>query len=55
MALPLARGLSKVASGEKRCLSESTVRTHGRNLYAKLGVHSRAQLLALLEELEGER
>lgn len=47
----LAQGRSKSVIGEKLGLSESTVRTHGRHLYAKLDVHSRQQLIDLLEEL----
>ena len=47
----LVQGRSKSAIGEKLGLSESTVRTHGRHLYAKLDVHSRQQLIDLLEEL----
>lgn len=44
----LIRDLSKVQIGEALCLSESTVRTHARNLYAKLDVHSREQLKELV-------
>ncbi len=44
----LLQGKSKAAVGEELCLSESTVRTHARNLYAKLDVHSRDQLSALV-------
>ncbi len=47
----LAQGRSKSVIGDKLCLSESTVRTHARHLYAKLDVHSRQQLIDLLEEL----
>lgn len=44
----LLQGRSKAAVGEELCLSESTVRTHARNLYAKLDVHSRDQLAVLV-------
>lgn len=44
----LLQGKSKASVGEELCLSESTVRTHARNLYAKLDVHSRDQLAALV-------
>ncbi len=47
----LVQGRSKNVIGEKLGLSESTVRTHARHLYAKLDVHSRQQLIDLLEEL----
>ena len=50
----LVQGRSKSVIGEKLGLSESTVRTHGRHLYAKLDVHSRQQLIDLLEELGKE-
>ena len=46
----LIRDLSKVQIGEALCLSESTIRTHARNLYAKLDVHSREQLKELVEK-----
>mgnify|MGYP002797575766 FL=1 len=35
---------------EKLVVSQSTVKTHMRNLYGKLGVHSQAELLLRLEE-----
>ncbi len=39
---------------EKLVVSQSTVKTHMRNLYGKLGVHSQAELLLLIDrEAEG--
>ncbi len=39
---------------EKLVVSQSTVKTHMRNLYGKLGVHSQAELLLLIgREAEG--
>ena len=32
-------------------LSESTVKTHVRHIYEKCGVHSRAELIALLDRV----
>lgn len=46
----LAAGRSKSAIAERLYLSENTVRTHSRNLYSKLSIHSRQELLDLLEE-----
>lgn len=48
----LLQGASKAAIGEQLCLTESTVRTHARHLYAKLDVHSREQLAQLVREFE---
>ncbi|MEG0504685.1 MAG: helix-turn-helix transcriptional regulator, partial [Raoultibacter sp.] len=36
---------------EKLVLSVHTVKTHMKNLYAKLGVHSQKDLIALVESL----
>ena len=51
----LLQGKSKAAVGEELCLSESTVRTHSRNLYAKLDVHSRDQLARLVASFGQEQ
>jgi DNA-binding NarL/FixJ family response regulator len=41
----LARGLSREQIGERLGLRAGTVRTHIQNLYAKLGLHSRLDLV----------
>lgn len=46
----LSLGLSYRLIAQDIGISEDTVRTHIRNLYRKCGVHSRAELLALLNE-----
>ncbi|WP_417143625.1 helix-turn-helix transcriptional regulator [Raoultibacter massiliensis] len=39
---------------KKLVVSQSTVKTHMRNIYAKLGVHSQADLYLLLDQVENE-
>jgi LuxR family maltose regulon positive regulatory protein len=46
----IAAGLSNKAIQEKLILSKNTVRTHIKNLYSKLGVHSRTQAVQQARE-----
>lgn len=39
------------SSARELSVSTSTVKTHQRNLYAKLGAHSRAEAVAFAREL----
>lgn len=47
----LAEGYSNNAIAEKLFVSDSTVRTHLRNINAKLGTHSRTQAVAMARRL----
>ncbi|HIY83401.1 MAG TPA: helix-turn-helix transcriptional regulator [Candidatus Rubneribacter avistercoris] len=40
---------------EKLVVSKNTVRTHMRNIYAKLGVHSKQEVIDLVDGQGGER
>ena len=42
---------SKKAIADKLIISQNTVRTHARTLYAKLNIHSRDQLLDLVKSI----
>jgi DNA-binding NarL/FixJ family response regulator len=42
----LSEGLGSTAIGERLVISPKTVGTHIEHIYQKLGVHSRAQVLA---------
>lgn len=44
----LCRGFSQVYIARELYISENTVRTHAKHIYAKTGVHSREELLELL-------
>ncbi|WP_281654073.1 LuxR family transcriptional regulator [Eggerthella sinensis] len=50
----LAQGRSKTAIGEKLFISENTVRTYVKNIYGKLDVHNKQQLLDFLDALDAE-
>jgi LuxR family maltose regulon positive regulatory protein len=47
----IGEGYSNTALAEKLFISESTVRTHLRNINAKLGAHSRTQAVAIARRL----
>jgi DNA-binding CsgD family transcriptional regulator len=50
VALPLALGKSRAEIAERLGVSENTAINHCRNIYAKLGVQSRAELVQKLED-----
>ena len=52
VALLIAQGRSKAYIADALCLSENTVRTHAKNVYAKLDVHSKQELIDLLQNRE---
>ena len=52
VALLIAQGRSKSYIAEALCLSENTVRTHAKNVYTKLDVHSKQELIDLLQNRE---
>ena len=45
----LARGNTRASIAEKLCISENTVRVHVKNIYAKLHIHSKQQLIDMVE------
>ena len=47
----VARGNTVVRVAEMLVVSESTIRTHTRRIYAKLDVHKKQELLDLLEQM----
>jgi len=47
----LVEGYSNSAMAEKLFVSDSTVRTHLRNINTKLGAHSRTQAVAIARKL----
>ena len=49
----LARGRSLPVIEEQLCISNSTARTHARNIYRKLGIHSKQELIDMVESAEG--
>ena len=46
----IASGLTIAESAERLFVSRETVKKHLANIYAKLGVHSKMQAVALLRE-----
>ena len=50
----LAMGYSADAVSEKLGISWNTVRTHSRNIYTKMGVHSRQELIDAVDGMRRE-
>ncbi len=48
----IASGCSAPRIAEMLVISENTVKTHSKRIYAKLGIHKRKELMQLLEEIE---
>lgn len=48
----IARGRSAAVIGEELSCTPATVRTHTKNLYVKLGVHSKQELIDLFESTD---
>ena len=51
----LVRGRTASRIAETLCITTATTRTHLRNIYAKLGVHSQQDILDMYEELTREQ
>ena len=49
----IARGHRPAYVADLLCISEHTVRTHLHNMYRKLGINSREELIQLVEETAG--
>ena len=50
----LNRGLSRNEIAQAQSVSQNTVKTHLKNIYAKLGVHSRSEVLRIARENAGD-
>ena len=48
----LLAGRSAPYIAEQLCVSQNTVKTHVRHIYAKLDIHTRQELLDLVQEQE---
>lgn len=55
VALLVAKGYTLTAVGEDLRISLNTVRVHSRNLYKKLGIHKKSELLRLLDQQTADR
>lgn len=51
----LARGRDVLFIEQDLKISRNTVKTHRKNIYRKLGIHTQQELLSLIEEPEGQR
>lgn len=46
----LARGNTRASIADRLCISENTVRVHVKNIYAKLHIHSKQQLIDMVDQ-----
>ncbi len=49
----IARGHSGPAIAEMLFISENTMRTHNKRIYAKLDIHKKQELLVLIDQMDG--
>ena len=47
----LVRGYSGPAIAEMLFISENTMRTHSKRIYAKLDIHKKQELLVLIDQI----
>lgn len=50
----LSRGYSSMAIQDKLCIASGTVNSHTRNIYSKLNIHSKGELIELVDNWEVE-
>lgn len=48
----IARGYTVARTAEELIVSENTIRTHSKRIYAKLDVHKKQELIEMLESVE---
>jgi LuxR family maltose regulon positive regulatory protein len=48
----LNQGLTRTEIAKSQSVSQNTVKTHLKNIYSKLGVHSRSEVLRIAKENE---
>ena len=48
----IARGYTVARTAEELIVSENTIRTHGKRIYAKLDVHKKQELIDMLKAVE---
>lgn len=46
----MARGKTNAAVAEELVVSENTVKFHVKSIYQKLGIHSKAEVAAIVEQ-----
>lgn len=48
----IARGYTVARTAEELIVSENTIRTHSKHIYAKLDVHKKQELIDMLKAVE---